>query len=335
MELRTLDEPAQTIAVPGEKPFEQEQALEQRRIVADRRPAELKRRGQVRQVEQARGLAGNGREQPRQNIERPDVRHVSHVPGNQRFDVAPMPVRPAPVSGTKDRRRETAGCDALRKLGTEPLRATDVESATEQKIHKLPAGRSAHRLVRCARSLPLRQWMKPNDLQTPRKRLGQLRQEQHVRRTREQETTGDPPPVHVQFDRLEQLRRTLDLVQDNPVRQLADETRRIVPGTVAGHGVVQTDVGVTEPVGTGRQHAGQRRLAALSRTMDEDDRRVFQGLDESALDQTWEQARLRHRLIVRSSVGRLQVWASADCRFWRRQIASFGVGRLQVQAPAD
>src|SRR5712692_1821389 len=65
------------------------------------------------------------------------------------------------------------------------------------------------------------------NLHPTRERVGQARQEQHVRRARQQKAAGPPIAIHGCLDRHEQLRRALDLVEDDGARETADEPRRV------------------------------------------------------------------------------------------------------------
>ena len=167
--------------------------------------------------------------------------------------------------------------------------------------------------------------MEPHDLHAPGQRFGEVGEQQDVRGPGKQEAAGCPPPVHGHLDGLEQLRRALDLVEDDALGQAGNETRGISARAVARHRIVEADVGVVpvpvchadsdgstgyrrEPAACGDHYRGasvlgQRGLAALAWAVDQDNRRVVQRLDQPGLDVAWVECRLRHRLIVRFMLG--------------------------------
>jgi hypothetical protein len=80
VELRRLDQAAEPVAVPRGQPLEQEDLLEQRHVVTERRPAQAERTGEFGQIEQPSGPGRGQRDDLRQDLDLPDAREVLDVP---------------------------------------------------------------------------------------------------------------------------------------------------------------------------------------------------------------------------------------------------------------
>jgi hypothetical protein len=99
------------------------------------------------------------------------------------------------------------------------------------------------------------------------------RHQQHVGGAGEHEAAGHAPAIDRRLERCEQRRHSLHFVQDRPLGQVGDEAGRVGLRAAAGDVVVEAEVLVTQPLA---DEAGQRRLAALSRAVDQNSRRVAQ-----------------------------------------------------------
>ena len=96
-----------------------------------------------------------------------------------------------------------------------------------------------------------------------------------MRRAGQQEAALDAAAVDFHLQCRKESRRALHLVQNDAVRKVGDEADRIRFRRAPSHVLVETDVCVTAFLA---HHAGESGLSALARTMNEDCRRVFQGL---------------------------------------------------------
>lgn len=113
VQLRRLPQPAESVAAPRRQAFQQEQTFEQRHVVMDRLPRELKRPGQIADVEQAHRMARRLRQQARQRVERAQAGRIAHVALDLRFDEIAVP-RAAPRRRAAGQcRRITAGRNAF------------------------------------------------------------------------------------------------------------------------------------------------------------------------------------------------------------------------------
>lgn len=110
-------------------------------------------------------------------------------------------------------------------------------------------------------------------------------------------------PVDLGLDREEEVRCALNFVQDHSLREVGDESGWIAHRCIAGDSVVEGDVAVPQ---RGADVAGERRLSALSRTVDEHDWRVIQGLEQTFLHKARVKAPIGHRPVVTLRVGQLQ-----------------------------
>ena len=155
--------------------------------------------------------------------------------------------------------------------------------------------------------------MQPNDLEASGQRFRQVRDEEYIGGTGEYEAAGHSPAVHVHLDGFEQRRDMLYLVQDDALRQIGNETDGIGSRTLSCDGVVETEVGVVAvlarhppaqalatPIEVVRRTGvlGKSCLAALTGTVDQDDRRIFQRLRQPVLDVARVEHVILHRLIV-------------------------------------
>jgi len=117
--------------------------------------------------------------------------------------------------------------------------------------------------------------MQAYDLHTARQRIGQFGDQQHIRRTGQNESSGPPVGIHGRFQREEQTRNALHLVQNRFMRQVGYEPDRI--GSCSGQLNIVIKGNVFIPGGIA-DHPGQGGFTALPRPMDQHHRRIFQRL---------------------------------------------------------
>ena len=103
----------------------------------------------------------------------------------------------------------------------------------------------------------------------------------------QEEAPGRPVPVDRPLQVGEQPRRQLHLVQHRPRRQVLDEADRVIAGVGERVALVEAPVLVFREAAQRRrprsrpaQRPGQRRLAALSRAVQQDRRRILQRLGQ-------------------------------------------------------
>ena len=176
-------------------------------------------------------------------------------------------------------------------------------------VLKPPANSRSRKPDRPALQLALRQRVQPHDLHAARQRVGQLRQQQDIRRAGQEETAWRPSAVDRRLQRRKQGRHALNLVEDDPLGQVVHEAGRVGLGRTARHLIVEAEVRVAQ---TRPDRLRQRRLAALARPMDQHHGRVGQRLAEARRKKARIERSLGHRLIVRLAVGQLQVHAAAS-----------------------
>ena len=133
VQLRPLDQSAQAVAVPGREAFQQKDPLEQRRVGPNCGPAHLEGRGQVAHVEQPRGLAGGGGEQPRQYFQLPNSGQITDIVLDKSVNVAVIPVG-APAS----RGGGSAPPDTLRRVGERFSQVWLDESGIDGRVDHRP-----------------------------------------------------------------------------------------------------------------------------------------------------------------------------------------------------
>ena len=95
-------------------------------------------------------------------------------------------------------------------------------------------------------------------------------------------------------------RSAVCLIEHGAFGQVRDEAGRIGASGGARHVVVEADIAVAQGLADA---AGQCRLAALTRAVDQDDRRILKGFAQGLLSQTRVVVRRIHRLIVTLSSG--------------------------------
>ena len=145
MQLRALDQPAQTVAMPGWESFQQEESLKKRRVGTYRRAAEPEWRRQLGEVEESGRLRGGAGQQPGQDIQRSNARHVTHVALDQCLDIVTIPVGLAPGGRTRQRRWKSPRDQPLDELFTEPRRLTNRKAILEQGVQESSIGTGIRR----------------------------------------------------------------------------------------------------------------------------------------------------------------------------------------------
>jgi len=277
VELRSLDQPTDPVAVPGWKAFQQEDPLKQRRVVSNRGSADFEGRGQVTHIEDSGRLAGGRSEESRKDVELSNPREVKDIALDKGIDEVVVPVGASTSRWAGERGRIPTGGDATRQCGPQPLGALDREVAGEEGVEKV--GPAAQQFALC-------QGVKPERLQSACQRLREPRHQKRVGGACQQEPSRGPLPVDLHLEGGEQRRCLLDLVQDDSPWEAGRETVWILLGGTADHVVVEGDIAVSP----GRTHdPGERGLAALARSVYQDGRRVGErfhqvGLDEAGID---------------------------------------------------
>jgi hypothetical protein len=121
--------------------------------------------------------------------------------------------------------------------------------------------------------------------------IGESWKQQHVSRPGQNEAPRRTPAVHCSLDGSEESRRALDLVENGFFRQITDKADRIGLCRRQGDIIIEAEVGVPSRFA---DLPRQCSLAALTRPMDQDDRRVRQGLGETELGKTGIEGRDSH-----------------------------------------
>ena len=143
--------------------------------------------------------------------------------------------------------------------------------------------------------------MQPQNFHPSRQRVRQARNQQHVGRPGEQKPARRPAAVDRYLERREEPRRALDLVEDRALRQIGHEADRILRGRREWRGLVEVEVCVARTL---TDLPRQRGLAALSRPMNQHDRRIGQRLGEALLGVPGVEFRFGHeRPIVTLDLG--------------------------------
>ncbi len=109
-------------------------------------------------------------------------------------------------------------------------------------------------------------------------RVRELRQQENVGRTGQDETTRSSILIDGDLERTEEMRNMLDLIENRLRRQPGYKTNRVVLRNPPDVVVVERNVAVAPRL---PHHPGQRGLAALPRTMDEHRRRVRDRLTQA------------------------------------------------------
>ena len=120
--------------------------------------------------------------------------------------------------------------------------------------------------------------MKPQDTHSPGERIGEVRNEQDVRRPREDEPARNPPAVDGGLERREDLRNALHLIENRSCREAMNEADRIVFRGASDGLIVERHVAVAAGLA---DSACERRLAALPRSVNQDGRGVAERLTQA------------------------------------------------------
>lgn len=178
VELRGLHEATQPVRVPRGQALDEEQPLQQHHVVADRWTADLKRRGEIAHVQEPRALTGRKREEPREHVEGSDPREVASVALKDRLDVIAIPRRATGGCRPRECGRISTCHDACTQVFSESSIVLRRESVFEQRIEETGP-------TSC--ELALRQRVQPQDFHPSCQRIGQAGNEQHVRRSGQEE----------------------------------------------------------------------------------------------------------------------------------------------------
>ena len=125
------------------------------------------------------------------------------------------------------------------------------------------------------RQFGLREGVQTQNLHASRQRVRQLWQQQDIGRTGQDETPWPAITINRCLQSREQFRNPLYFIQHHPIRQIGDKTDRIGLSRPAQHIVIETYVGIARRI---PHHAGQRGLAALPGTVQQDNWSIGQSL---------------------------------------------------------
>ena len=151
--------------------FKQEDPFQECDIVADGGPALLEWIREFTEIGESSGLRCGERHEPRHDVNRCDLCHVSHIAADQRLDVVAVPDLPTPRRRTRNGRGKPAVCNAVRKLRPKPRHFLRLEAPGKQLIQELWLEPG---------NLALSQRMQPQDLHPPSERVGEFGQQQNV-----------------------------------------------------------------------------------------------------------------------------------------------------------
>ena len=160
--------------------------------------------------------------------------------------------------------------------------------SSEQRLELTPA-QSLQCLYEAVEYLSLE--VEALDLHATGQRVGELRNQKHVRRSSEEEPPRRPLTIHHGLEGREDPWGALDFVENRPLWQVADEAHGIGCSRSQRHLVVEAQVGVTLPPA---HHLGQGRLPALAGSMDQDHWRVRQCLNQALFRETGVERELCH-----------------------------------------
>ena len=166
-----------------------------------------------------------------------------------------------------------------------------------------------------AQNLSLGQGVEAPDLHPTRQRVGEFRNQKHVRRSSEEESSGRSLAIHRSLEGREDPWGALDLVENRPLRQVANEAHGISCGRSQGHIVVEAQVGIALPPS---HHLCQGRLPALAGSVDQDHGRVRQRFNQALFRETGVERGIYHaanckitpRLIARIMFVQMQAYGS-------------------------
>ena len=142
--------------------------------------------------------------------------------------------------------------------------------------------------------LPLRKRPQGQHLHPPGQRLGQFRQQHHIRGTGEQKAPRLPPAVDGRLDDGKDLGGVLHLVQGHGAGQTGDETVGIAPGRGQKAGIVKRQV----LAAGARQFLRPRQgaFAGLAGAVDQHGRGVLESLEEAGGDMAANHGRIINQM---------------------------------------
>ena len=103
-------------------------------------------------------------------------------------------------------------------------------------------GRRGSRAMSRIPEFALRQRMQPHRLHSPRHRVRQRRDEEHVALTRQEESARRPRPIHLQLQCRKESGNPLRLIHDDPLGKVGDKAHGIGLGAFPGYRIVEGDV---------------------------------------------------------------------------------------------
>ena len=113
--------------------------------------------------------------------------------------------------------------------------------------------------------------MQPQNFHPAGERVREFRNEEHIRRTGEDEAACCAVAVHGPLDGSEERGNALHLIEDHTPWKIGNEAGRVAFGGSSHDLIVECEVFVTA---WSADRPGQSRLAGLSRPVDEHHRRV-------------------------------------------------------------
>src|SRR6185503_3225885 len=179
---------------------------------------------------------------------------------------------------SRQRRGIPPGRDAHGEIIPQPLHDACRDFAGEDRVEY-----ARSRVL----DLSLREWVQTENRQSAGERIGQMRNEQDVGRSREDEASGTTASVDRRLERGEQLGHALEFVENRLRRQRGHE-----PGRIAARGggeivVVEGEIAIAERLADGPRQGG---FAALPRAVDEHRGRIAKGLPETRGEEALERA---------------------------------------------
>ena len=219
-------------------------------------------------------------EQPGQRVQRMDAGHVAYVALNLRLDEIAIPGSPPGRRAPRERCRVSAANDAFGKLRSEPICESRPEAAAKERFDEAWSP---------SLELALGERVQPQNADAAGERVRETRHEQDVGGARQDEPAGGPALVDGRLERREEFRGALNLIEDRSPRQPFHETDRVASGSVPDSLVVERHVTVAARFAHG---AGQRRLAALTRPVNQNGRCVRQCLAQARGQVAWKRSRL-------------------------------------------
>jgi hypothetical protein len=151
----------------------------------------------------------------------------------------------------------------------EPFGGACLEGGREERVEKA---------WKPASQLALGKRMQAQDAHPTGERVRELWDEEYVGGSGQDESARDAPPIDRELERREQCRHALYLVEDRAAWQFSHEAHGISLRGCSSHVIVERVVAVATTLA---HHPRERRLAALSGSVNQDHRRVVERLAQA------------------------------------------------------